>query len=97
MNDINKEVLNKCLFPIGDIEKKQVREIAENRDLVTYNKKDSTGICFIGERPFPEFLSNYLPVKKGDIYDENQNLIGTHNGIYFYTLGAKTRFRNWRR
>ena len=53
LNDINKEVLNKCLFPIGDIEKSQVREIAKSRDLVTYDKKDSTGICFIGERPFP--------------------------------------------
>ena len=89
LNDINKEVLNKCLFPIGDIEKSQVREIAKSRDLVTYNKKDSTGICFIGERPFPEFLSNYLPIKKGDIYDENHNLIGEHNGVYFYTLGQR--------
>ena len=89
LNDINKEVLNKCLFPIGDIEKSQVREIAKSRDLVTYDKKDSTGICFIGERPFPEFLSNYLPVKKGDIFDENQNLIGEHNGVYFYTLGQR--------
>ena len=77
------------LFPNGDIEKSQVRVIAKSKGLVTFDKKDSTGICFIGERPFPEFLSNYLPVRKGNIYDENQNLIGEHNGVYFYTLGQR--------
>ena len=89
LNNINKEVLNNCLFPIGDMEKNQVREIAKDKGLITHDKKDSTGICFIGERPFPEFLSNYLPIKKGDIFDENQNLIGEHNGVYFYTLGQR--------
>jgi tRNA-specific 2-thiouridylase len=89
LNNINKEVLNNCLFPIGDMEKNQVREIAKDKSLITHDKKDSTGICFIGERPFPEFLSNYLPIKKGDIYDENHNLIGEHNGVYFYTLGQR--------
>ena len=89
LNNINKEVLNNCLFPIGDMEKNQVRKIAKDKSLITHDKKDSTGICFIGERPFPEFLSNYLPIKKGDIYDENHNLIGEHNGVYFYTLGQR--------
>ena len=89
LGDINKNVLDYCLFPLGKLLKKDVRKIAEARKLITFNKKDSTGICFIGERPFPEFLSNYLPIKKGDIYDENQNLIGEHNGVYFYTLGQR--------
>lgn len=89
LNDIKKEVLKKCIFPIGNIEKSEVRKIAKDKKLVTFDKKDSTGICFIGERPFPDFLSNYLPQKKGDIFDENSNLIGNHNGVHFYTLGQR--------
>ena len=89
LNDIDKKVLSRCLFPIGDIKKSEVREIAKKRDLITHNKKDSTGICFIGERPFPEFLSNYLPLIKGKILDDNNNVIGEHNGLYFYTIGQR--------
>ena len=71
LGDINKNVLDYCLFPLGKLLKKDVRKIAEARKLITFNKKDSTGICFIGERPFPEFLSKYVPIKKGEIIDEN--------------------------
>ena len=81
--------LASCLFPLGTWQKSAIRQVAEDLGLPNHRKKDSTGICFIGERPFPEFLSNYLPIKKGDIYDENQNLIGEHNGVYFYTLGQR--------
>jgi tRNA-specific 2-thiouridylase len=66
-----------------------VRKIAEQENLITYNKKDSTGICFIGERPFPEFLNRYLPLKKGSIVDENGVEIGEHKGLYFYTIGQR--------
>ena len=89
LNDIDKKVLSKCLFPIGDIKKSEVREIAKKRDLITHNKKDSTGICFIGERPFPEFLSNYLPLTSGKIIDADDNIVGEHNGLYFYTIGQR--------
>lgn len=89
LGDIKKEVLEHCLFPLGKLLKKDVRKIAEDRGLVTFNKKDSTGICFIGERPFPEFLSNYVPLNPGDILDENNKKIGTHNGTHFFTLGQR--------
>ena len=89
LNNINKRVLAKCLFPIGDIKKSQVRIIAKDRDLITHNKKDSTGICFIGERPFPEFLSGYLPEIRGEIINENGVKIGEHKGLYFYTIGQR--------
>lgn len=89
LGDINKNVLDHCLFPLGKLLKKDVRKIAETRKLITFNKKDSTGICFIGERPFPEFLSKYVPIKKGEIIDENNQKIGTHNGTHFFTLGQR--------
>ena len=57
--------------------------------MVTFDKKDSTGICFIGERPFPEFLKNYLPEDYGEIVDENDEVIGEHKGLYFYTIGQR--------
>ena len=66
-----------------------MRKIAEQENLITFNKKDSTGICFIGERPFPEFLNRYLPVNTGSIVDENGIEIGEHKGLYFYTIGQR--------
>ena len=59
-NKINQEVLNKTIFPLSELTKKEVRDIAKSMNLSTFEKKDSTGICFIGERPFPSFLENYI-------------------------------------
>lgn len=85
-----KEALAKTLFPIGDITKDKVREIAEKLQLNVAKKKDSTGICFIGERNFKEFLKNYLPAKKGDIYDINtMEKIDEHEGVLYYTIGQR--------
>ncbi len=81
--------LSKTLFPVGELEKSEVRKIAEQHHLVTYNKKDSTGICFIGERDFREFLSRYLPAQPGEIRTPEGQVIGHHNGLMYYTLGQR--------
>ena len=86
---INKQLKN-VLFPLGDLNKKDVRKIAQIHDLVTKDKKDSTGICFIGERNFRKFLSNYLPNTKGDIVDiETNKVLGEHVGLMNYTIGQR--------
>lgn len=82
--------LKKCLFPLGNFNKLQVRNIARKLKLITANKKDSTGICFIGKRNFRKFLSRYIPIRPGHICDVNGKNIGTHQGIPFYTLGQRT-------
>ena len=82
-------MLSKTLFPIGNIDKDQVRKIARDNSLVTSEKKDSTGICFIGERPFPEFISNYVEESIGKIIDEDGNELGEHKGLQYYTLGQR--------
>ncbi|ATQ83414.1 tRNA 2-thiouridine(34) synthase MnmA [Moraxella osloensis] len=79
----------KTLFPVGELEKPEVRLIAEQYDLATAKKKDSTGICFIGERRFKDFLQQYLPAQKGDIYTDDGKKIGTHDGLMYYTLGQR--------
>lgn len=79
----------KVLFPIGDMEKSEVREIARKIGLSTAEKKDSTGICFIGERKFREFLSKYVHAKPGRIIDLDGHEVGEHNGIAFFTLGQR--------
>ncbi|OOR87138.1 tRNA 2-thiouridine(34) synthase MnmA [Moraxella caviae] len=79
----------KTLFPVGELEKPAVRAIAEKYGLATAKKKDSTGICFIGERKFKDFLQTYLPAKKGDIYTDDGIKIGTHDGLMYYTLGQR--------
>ena len=89
LHAIDKKVLDKTLFPIGNIDKDQVRKIAKDKQLITSEKKDSTGICFIGERPFPDFISNYLKEKKGIIVDEKGNELGEHKGLQYYTLGQR--------
>ncbi len=81
--------LAKSLFPVGSINKKDVRLIARQESLVTSNKKDSTGICFIGERKFKDFLSNYLPAQPGPILNSDGVLMGEHQGLMFYTLGQR--------
>ena len=89
LHAIDKKVLDKTLFPIGNIDKDQVRKIAKDKQLITSEKKDSTGICFIGERPFPDFISNYLKEKNGMIVDEKGNELGEHKGLQYYTLGQR--------
>ena len=89
LHAIDKEVLKRTLFPIGSMDKEQVRQIARENSLITSDKKDSTGICFIGERPFPEFISKYVSEKIGKIVDGNGNELGEHKGLQYYTLGQR--------
>jgi len=89
LHSVNSEALAKSIFPLGTLTKVEVRKTAKQERLVTSEKKDSTGICFIGERPFPEFLNNYIPHDPGIIEDKNGNEIGEHKGLAFYTLGQR--------
>ena len=87
---INQTQLDSAIFPLSDITKNEVREIAHQLNLNVADKKDSTGVCFIGERNFKEFLENYLPSKPGDIVDiETKRVIGKHDGIMYYTIGQR--------
>ena len=86
---LGQKQLAHSLFPVGDIHKPELRAIAEHAGLVTHNKKDSTGICFIGERKFRDFLQQYLPALPGDIIDEANRIIGQHHGLMYYTLGQR--------
>ncbi len=81
--------LSRSLFPVGELKKPVVREIARREGLATAKKKDSTGICFIGERKFRDFLQRFLPARTGDIVTPEGELIGTHSGIIYYTLGQR--------
>jgi len=87
---ISQAALAKTLFPLGDLDKHEVRAIAEKLNLSVAKKKDSTGICFIGERNFRAFLANYLPAKSGPIIDlETKAILGYHHGVLYYTLGQR--------
>ncbi len=86
---LSQAQLRKSLFPLGDIDKPQVRKIAHDLDLVTKDKKDSTGICFIGERHFKEFLKNYLPAQPGNIVSIEGDILGRHDGLMYYTIGQR--------
>lgn len=90
LSQLSKEQLSKTLFPLGDIKKAEVRRLAKKFKLAPATKKDSTGICFIGERHFKDFLKNYIPAKPGVIVDiNNGQTIGMHTGVYYYTLGQR--------
>ena len=89
LHAVGGEEFAKTLFPIGNIEKPAVRALAEKHDLITHNKKDSTGICFIGERRFKDFLAQYLPAQPGNIITENGRIIGTHQGLMYHTIGQR--------
>lgn len=90
LSQVTKEQFDHVLFPIGELEKPKVREIALKHDLITAKKKDSTGICFIGERNFTKFLENYLPNIPGDIVDIGTgNVIAKHIGLMYYTIGQR--------
>jgi len=86
---LNQTQLAKTLFPIGTFKKEKVRQLAQQEGLITHDKKDSTGICFIGERPFKEFLNRYLPAQKGLIESVDGAILGEHDGLMFYTLGQR--------
>ncbi|MFT5676688.1 MAG: tRNA-specific 2-thiouridylase [Paraglaciecola sp.] len=86
---LGEEHIAKTLFPVGDIDKPRVREIALEQDLITHNKKDSTGICFIGERKFKDFLAQYLPAQPGQIETAEGQTIGEHEGLMYHTLGQR--------
>jgi tRNA-specific 2-thiouridylase len=90
LNALNQEQLAKAMFPIGHLPKPRVREIAEAAGLATAKKKDSTGICFIGERDFKQFLSQYLPAQPGNMIDIRSGEVkGRHDGLMYYTLGQR--------
>lgn len=86
---VTKEQLAQTMFPIGHLQKKEVRQIAQQLGLVTAQKKDSTGICFIGEKNFRQFLSEYLPAQPGEIRDLDGQYLGNHHGLMYYTLGQR--------
>ena len=86
---VGEKQIAKTLFPVGELEKPEVRRIAEEQDLITANKKDSTGICFIGERKFTDFLQEYLPAQPGDIVTPSGEVIGQHQGLMYHTLGQR--------
>ncbi|MDD2203581.1 MAG: tRNA 2-thiouridine(34) synthase MnmA [Bacilli bacterium] len=90
LSQLSNKQLENVLFPVGNLEKHEVREIATKMHLNTAEKKDSTGICFIGERNFKEFLSNYLPHQPGKIVNiENNEILGVHVGLMYYTIGQR--------
>lgn len=89
LHAVSADAFAETVFPLGEIEKADVRAIARDRGLRVHDKKDSTGICFIGERPFREFLASYLPAKPGPIRSAEGEEIGTHTGLMFYTLGQR--------
>lgn len=89
LHAVSGEKIAKTLFPVGELEKPVVRAIAEKYELITAKKKDSTGICFIGERKFKDFLQTYLPAKQGDIVTDDGVVIGKHDGLMYYTIGQR--------
>ena len=86
---LQQSALSKSLFPLGEIEKPAVRAIAEKQGFITHNKKDSTGICFIGERRFKDFLSTYLKPSPGNMVNTEGNTVAQHDGLMYYTLGQR--------
>lgn len=89
LNQVGTSQLKNVMFPLAPFLKTEVRRIAREEGIITSTKKDSTGICFIGERNFKNFLKNYLPAKQGDIKDLNGRIVGRHDGLMYYTLGQR--------
>ena len=86
---VNESQIARTLFPVGELEKQDVRNLAETNSLITHDKKDSTGICFIGERRFKDFLETYIPAQPGAIETPEGENIGEHSGLMFHTLGQR--------
>jgi tRNA-specific 2-thiouridylase len=93
LHGVAAAALGKTLFPIGELHKAEVRKLAHAAGLPVYDKPDSTGICFIGERPFQEFLSRYLRTEPGPIEDDRGSVLGEHRGLALYTLGQRSGLR----
>ena len=89
LNQLSQSQLSSVIFPLADITKKEVREIAKELGLSTAEKKDSTGICFIGERNFKKFLKQYLPAQSGEIRTLDEKVVGHHDGLMYYTIGQR--------
>ena len=89
LSQLSQDQIKDVLFPVGNLQKSEVRDIAHKYKLATADKKDSTGICFIGERNFNEFLSNYLPAKPGNIVDTKGKILGKHDGLMYHTIGQR--------
>lgn len=89
LSGLTKNQFSKCLFPVGELTKPEVRQIALDYNLNVAKKKDSTGVCFIGERNFKLFLENYLPAKPGDMKTLDGKIVGRHDGIMYYTIGQR--------
>jgi tRNA-specific 2-thiouridylase len=89
LHRLTQEQLSRVMFPVGELKKTEVRRIALEAGLPNHAKKDSTGICFIGERPFREFLNRYLPRKPGPMVDDTGKTVGQHIGLAFYTIGQR--------
>lgn len=92
LSAVSERQLKNVVFPLENLEKPEVRRIAEKYNLATQAKKDSTGVCFIGERDFRKFLKEYIPMKKGDILDMSGNKVGEHDGVFYYTIGQRKGF-----
>ncbi|HEX7341707.1 MAG TPA: tRNA 2-thiouridine(34) synthase MnmA [Rhodanobacteraceae bacterium] len=93
LHALGQEALASTLFPIGELEKSEVRRLAREAGLATHAKKDSTGICFIGERNFHDFLAKYIPARQGEMRTPEGRLIGEHDGVMYYTLGQRGGLR----
>lgn len=89
LNQLSQDQLQRVMFPLGEMEKPDVRQLAEEAGLKTADKKDSTGICFIGERDFKEFLMNYLPAQPGEMQTLDGDVVNTHDGLMYYTIGQR--------
>ncbi len=89
LNQVTEEQISNALFPLGELKKGEVRAIAKKAGIPVWEKKDSTGICFIGERNFRKFLSEYIPMKQGEIVTPEGVVVGKHEGVFYYTIGQR--------
>ncbi len=92
LSAVTEKQLKNVMFPLENLEKPEVRRIAEKYNLATKAKKDSTGVCFIGERDFRKFLKEYIPMQRGDILDLDGHKVGEHDGVFYYTIGQRKGF-----
>jgi len=90
--NVNQSILSKTLFPIGNLEKKEVREIAKRNNLLTSDKKDSQGLCFIGHVDMKDFLKRFISTEKGNVLNEKDEVVGQHSGSVLYTIGERHNF-----